>query len=95
MANLSAELEDKVAEADAEWRKIDRELVRWSGAELAGGAIGLGPAIAHGGAQLAAGALAVAGIANLISSAGQRSEFKIKYPAGFFARLKKEHGASD
>lgn len=82
--NFSAELQDEVARANEEWRKIDGDLLKWigvAGAELVtSGVVGFVPA--------AAGA-AVTGITGLIQASMKRNTFKDRYPAGFFLGLKK------
>ncbi len=84
---LSAELRHEVATADEEWKKIDRELVKWSVAELAAGAAVGVPLIASGSGAFLAGGLAVAGIGNLIWSYLERRGFKKRHPAAFFLDL--------
>ncbi|MGD0206269.1 MAG: SEC-C metal-binding domain-containing protein [Verrucomicrobiota bacterium] len=89
-ANLSAELQERIRDAESEWRKIDSELIRWFG--------GLGalatPFIAAGGATWipAAVSTVVGGTAALAHSQHQRTTFERKYPAGFFLDLKKKSG---
>ena len=77
--NLAAELEDKIREAEAEYKKIDRELIAWFGAAgaalLATGVAGFIPA---------ASASVVTGAAALARSAWQRRSFNTEFPAGFF-----------
>jgi hypothetical protein len=85
--NLAAELNDKIGEAEAEWRKIDQDLLKWFGA--AGGPIvtaafsGFVPAVA------AAAGASLVGAAALIQSHLKHSQFQDRYPAGFFLGLKK------
>ena len=77
--NLAAELDDKIREAEAEYKKIDRELITWFGAAgaalLATGVAGFIPA---------ASASLMTGAAALARSAWQRRSFKTEFPAGFF-----------
>jgi hypothetical protein len=87
-SNLAAELHARVREAEAEWKSIDRELLRWFGSEFAAGALALGPAIALGSGEWAAAAVGIAGAANLIVAKKKREEFELKYPAGMLLRLK-------
>jgi hypothetical protein len=81
--NLSAELRDEVAKANDEWKKIDRDLLKWlggSGAALVtSGVVGFVPA---------ATAAAITGVTGLIHSSIRRSTFRDRYPAGFFLGLK-------
>lgn len=85
--SLSAELQERIREAEAEWRKIDAELIRWLG--------GLGtvaaPFIAAGGATWIPAAVSaiVGGVAAVTHSQHQRATFGKRYPAGFFLELKK------
>jgi hypothetical protein len=87
VADLAAELEEKVREAEVEWNSIDRELIKWFGAEFAAGAVGLGPAVVMGGAEWAAAAVVAAGIGNLVHAGLQRRDWTLKHPAAFFLRL--------
>lgn len=81
--NLSAELRDEIAKADDEWRKIDRDLLKWLGgtgaALVSSGVVGFLPAAA---------AASITGVTGLIQSRIRRSAFKERYPAGFFLGLK-------
>ena len=81
--NLAAELEEKIREAQAEYNKIDRELIGWFGAAgaalLATGVAGFIPA---------ASASVVTGAAALARSGWQRRSFKTEFPAGFFLSVK-------
>jgi len=81
--NLSAELCDEIAKADDEWKKIDRDLLKWFGgmgaALVSSGSVGFVPAAA---------AASITGVAGLIQSRIRRSTFKERYPAGFFLGLK-------
>ncbi|MFL6264023.1 MAG: hypothetical protein ACJ76Y_30410 [Thermoanaerobaculia bacterium] len=79
--DLSAELLEKVAEAEQEWKTIDIELVKWAGTETAALAVG-GSAIGAGkGAWLAA---CIVGVSNVAMSTMKRRSFPAKYPASFF-----------
>lgn len=86
VVGLAAELQERVREAESEWRKIDAELLRWFG--------GLGavaaPFIAAGGATWvpAAIAAAIGGAAAVGHAQYQRSSFEKRYPAGFFLELR-------
>lgn len=84
--NLAAELHDKVRQAQDEWRKIDRDLLKWLGGI---GALAT-PFVARGGAEWTAAAITagVAGIGALAVSTHQRKSFQDRYPAGFFLKLK-------
>jgi len=82
--NLSAELNEQVREAEYEWKKIDRELLKYFGGTLAAGMVAAGPAIASGKGSFVAAALATAGVTELAVTKFKRSQFPKKYPAGFF-----------
>jgi len=86
--SLALELHERVNEAQLEWDKIERDLGKWLGTELAVGALSLGPSIAVGGAQWAAAALAVGAVTTLVTSRKLRSEVPRRYPAAFFADLR-------
>jgi hypothetical protein len=77
--NLAAELNEKIREAEGEYKKIDHELITWFGAAgaalLASGTVGFIPA---------ASASAVTGAVGLVKSNWQRRSFKTQFPAGFF-----------
>ncbi len=81
--NLAAELKERIAEAGAEWKKIDQDLVKWltgTGASVTAAAfVGFVPAAA---------AASVGAVGSLIHSHLRRIEFKERYPAGFFLGLK-------
>lgn len=88
-SNLASELTQHVREAEAEWSKIDRELVKWFGTAVAG-AVASGPVIGHGAADWAPWAtIAAGGVLSLYNSTRKRAEFKMRYPAGFFLKLGK------
>jgi len=78
-ANLAAELDHRVREAEAEWENIDKELLKWFGATggtlLSSGIVGFVPA--------AAAAIAT-GVAGLVRSQWQRKSFKRRFPAALF-----------
>ncbi len=84
--NLAAELDDRVTQADTEWKKIDQDLVKWFAAAgapiITAGFSGWVPA-----AAAAAGA-AVVGAGTLIESHLKRSQFRDLFPAGFFLGLR-------
>jgi hypothetical protein len=87
---LAAELEERINEADAEWRKIDTDLVKIVTVEAAAGLFGGAQPIAAGQvAWLAAAAAAVVGAGTLTHSTLRRAAYKVKYPGGFFVDLRK------
>lgn len=81
-ADLAAELQHHVNEADVAWRKIDHDLTKWIGGEAAvlTGLVAAG----HGEIIPTLAVGAVAGIANLTSAALARKTFKKEHPAAFF-----------
>jgi hypothetical protein len=85
--NLAAELHEKIREAEDEWAKIDRDLLKW----LRGiGTLAAPFVVKSGGEWLAAAVAAVtAGVGSLAVAAHQRAGFENRYPAGFFLKLKK------
>jgi hypothetical protein len=91
---LAAELDERIRDAEVEWRAIDSDLLKWFGTELAAGVLGLGPAIAMGAASWAAGGVAVAAATTLAVAQRKRADWETKFPAGFFLGLKKSAPAS-
>ena len=83
-ANLAAELEHQIAEANTEWGKIDQSLLKWLGVQ--------GSAVAAAAAQFqilpALSAAAITGTVGMIDARMRRKAFARRYPAGFFLRLK-------
>jgi hypothetical protein len=81
--NLSAELRDEIATANDEWKKIDRDLLKWLGgtgaALVSSGVVGFLPAATAG---------AITGVTGLIQAKIRRSTYKERYPAGFFLGLR-------
>ena len=82
--NLTVELDERVAEAKSEWRKIDQDLFKWFGA--AGSALVAG---AFANFLPAAGVAVVGGAFGLVDAHLKRTAFKERYPAAFFLDLKK------
>ena len=83
--NLAAELREKVREAEGEWDKIDRDLLKWIGITTAGSFV------ARGGADWVSAALgsAIAGVGSLVVAGHQRRSFERRYPAAFLLKLKR------
>jgi hypothetical protein len=88
--HLADELQARVAEAESEWRQIDRDLIKWAGGEAATGLLAGGPLIASGHAGFLAAAIAMAGTATLVSTTLERKGFPDKFPAAFFMDLAKQ-----
>ncbi len=85
---LAEELNEEIIKAEEEWKQIDRNLLKWIGAELGSGIAAAGPMIASGYGQFLAAAIATAGTINLGVTQSERKSFKSKYPAAFFLKLK-------
>ena len=87
--SLAAELDEKVREADSEWRKIDRDLLTLVATQASTGLLAAGPLVASGYATWVAAAATVAGVVDLVQSTMRRNECRLEYPAGFFVDLQK------
>ncbi len=85
---LADELHEEVRKAEEEWKQIDRNLIKWFGAELSAGLLAAGPLIASGYGAFLAAAVASAGAVTLTATRVERKSFQTKYPASFFLRLK-------
>ena len=79
--DLAAELQLHVREAESEWSKIDMDLVKWFGSEVAtAGALAAG----NGKILPSMVGVAIAGTFNLVQSVLQRRKLPITHPAAFF-----------
>ena len=82
-ANLAAELDHEVRNAQEEWDNIDKQLFAWLGVAtgelVSSGLVGFVPAAA---------AAAVTGTAGLALAQWQRKSFDRRFPAGFFLSVK-------
>ncbi len=85
---LGEELKDEIKKAEEEWKKIDRNLLKWFGAQVSGGLLAAGPLIASGYGDFLAAAIASAGAITLGTTQAERKSFPNKFPAAFFFRLK-------
>ncbi len=85
---LAEELIEETIKAEEEWKQIDRNLIKWFGAELGTGLLSAGPLIASGYGTFLAAAVATSGIITLGVTKSERKSFKNKYPAAFFLKLK-------
>jgi len=83
---LAEELQSEVHKADEEWKQIDRDLLKNTGAASAG-LIVSAPMIGSGQGAFLAAASVVAGAAAVVASTWQRYGFEDKFPAAFFLRL--------
>ena len=84
---LAEELKDEVAKADEEWKKIDKDLIKLTTAEVATGALAAGPLIATGHGMFLTAAAVVAGTGAIINSTMSRKSFPRRYPAAFFMNI--------
>jgi AraC-like DNA-binding protein len=84
---LSEELAERIRDAEREWEKIDRDLLRIVGGEAVAGLLAAGPLIAGGHAYFLAAAAAVAGVGPLINSTLRRRSFADRFPAAFFMKI--------
>lgn len=85
---LSEELGEEIKIAEEEWKQIDRELLKWFGAELGAGFLAAGPLIASGHGHFLAAAMASAAAIKLGVTQSERKSFQTKFPAAFFLKLK-------
>ena len=85
--HLTDELEAQVAEAEEEWKQIDRDLLKWAGAEAATALLAGESLIASGHAGFLAAAVVVAASATLGSATLKRKGFPNRFPAAFFMDL--------
>lgn len=83
---LAEELQSEVQKAGEEWKQIDRDLMKNTGAASAG-LILSAPMIGSGQGVFLAAASVVAGVTAIGASAWQRHGFEDKFPAAFFLRL--------
>lgn len=86
---LASELDDKIREAESEYKKIDQELLIWAGAGtsafLSSSAVGFIPA---------ASAALLTNAIGLAKSQWQRRSFETRFPAGFFLNMKQRRRRS-
>src|SRR3989339_1522848 len=66
--DLTAQLEQKVREAQVEWKKIDQDLVKIVTAEALAGLLAAGPLVAAGHAHWVGAAVVAAGVGNLVAT---------------------------
>jgi hypothetical protein len=86
---LSEQLGDEVANADAEWKKIDTDLLKWVSGSAAAGLFSAAPLVAAGQGLFLAAASVVALGAPLVVSTRKRNAFPQKFPASFFMKIDK------
>jgi hypothetical protein len=87
---LATELTDEVRKADAEWAKINLDLVKMLGGELTAGlaAVGAaGPIISQGTAAFLAAAGVVGAGATVAHNVMKRKKFPREFPAAFFMNV--------
>lgn len=86
---LSEELRDEVKKANDEWEKINQDLIKISGGEIATGLLAAGPLIASGHGAFLAAAAATVGATTLGATYYRRRKFPDRFPAAFFMRVTK------
>ncbi|HUV50347.1 MAG TPA: hypothetical protein VMW78_04930 [Anaerolineae bacterium] len=84
---LAEELQEKVQEAEGEWKKIDQDLIKIVGAALSAEFLAAGPLIAAGHAEFLAAAAVAVGATTLATSTAKRRRFRDRYPAAFFMKV--------
>ena len=87
---LAEELNDEVAKARDEWKKIDQDLLKIAKAETIGGLLAAGPLLAAGHAMFLAAAVGVAGLGAVAHSTMKRRSFDDRFPAAFFMKVDSE-----
>ena len=89
--DFADELKDEFNKAEADWQKIDKDLIKWMGTSVAGcvASGGLG-AIVDGKLGLAAGgAFAIKAVTELLTARMDRRTFRKKVPMSILIDLKK------
>jgi len=85
---LADELTEEVSKAEEEWKKIDRDLLKWFGAELSAGLLSAEPLISSGHATFLAAAVVSASAITFGLNKAERTVFPKRYPAAFFMNIK-------
>ena len=86
---LGDELTEEVIKAEEEWNDIKRDLVKWVGAEVAGG-IAIAPnMLSSGHGVLLPAVFAAAAGTTLAAFHNKKKGFPDKFPAAFFMNLRK------
>lgn len=85
---LADELTEEVKKAEEEWKKIDRNLLKWFGAELSAGLLSAEPLISSGHASFLAAALVSASAIAFGLNKAERTSFPKRFPAAFFMNIK-------
>jgi len=81
---LADELNYEIRKAEVEWKKIDRDLLKWFGSEL----IVAGKQILTGSGCFLPAVTALMGIIKLGTTQLERKSFQDKFPAAFFMKIK-------
>jgi hypothetical protein len=84
---LAEELQEKVQQAEEEWKQIDRDLIKIMGAGLSAEMLAAGHLIASGHGDFLAAAALILGAANLAVSTAKRHSFPNRFPAAFFMKI--------
>ena len=79
------ELKQRVAEAEADWAKIDRDLLKWAGTVTAGGLAG----IVSGNVSVSLAGLTLALVTGLLTARQERRRFNQTVPLSVFLDLKR------
>ncbi len=85
---LADELTEEVKKAEEEWKKIDRDLLKWFGAELSAGLLSAEPLISSGHVSFLAAAVVSASAITFGLNKAERTAFPKRYPAAFFMNIK-------
>ena len=88
---LAEELQEKVNQAEEEWKQIDLDLIKMMGAGLAAEMLAAGPLIASGNGDFLAAAGVILGGTNLAVSTFRRRCFPDRFPAAFFMKIGKNN----
>lgn len=87
---LADELTEEVRKAEEEWKKIDRDLLKWFGAELSAGLLSAEPLISSGHATFLAAAVVSASAISFGLNKAERTAFPKRYPAAFFMNINED-----
>ena len=88
---LTEELHQRIREANEEWAKIDKDLLKIVSATAVGELLAAGPLIAAGHAYFLAAAVAVGAAGALVNSTLKRRSFRDRFPAAFFMKVEENN----
>jgi hypothetical protein len=86
---LAEELEEHARAAEAEWKSIDRDLLKMVTERTVAGLAAAGPLIAAGHAGWLGALTAIGGLGTIAQGSMRRREFRLSHPAGFFVDLRR------